>query len=335
MKFLPPIFAAFSFTLILAHADEASVFEAHAGASVTDTYSVAGQVPGWFFLRSELQHIATGPFWKKPWEEVAVNGGDPIASMVEFNTMLSERGVELLIVPVPAKAHIYPEKLKKGATQQSSRSLAPLYEKMREAGLKVLDLETPFLEEKQKNPNNILYCKQDAHFSPYAAAMTASFVAEAMGFPKTGEDAPSAAEVEPLSFVGDLIRGSEWEGLVPPETVPVQYAFIGGNRLVETDPSSPILFLGDSHTLVFQAGSESGMHCSGAGVADHLARFAGGPIDMVGVSGSGLVQARKQLFYHATGIEDYWAGKKKVVWLFSVRELTQSRDKLIRIPLDR
>ena len=104
---------------------------------------------------------------------------------------------------------------------------------------------------------------------------------------------------------------------------------------VVPDPESSVLILGDSHTLVFHAGKEAGMHCTGAGVADHLAARLGFVPDLVGVRGSGLVQARKQLFYKATANPGYWSKKKVVIWLFSVRELTQSSDRLISIPIDR
>ena len=77
------------------------------------------------------------------------------------------------------------------------------------------------------------------------------------------------------------------------------------------------------------------MHCSGAGVIDHLAVRLGVVPDLVGVRGSGLVQARKQLFYKAASTPGYWESKKLVIWLFSVREFTQSTDRFISIPLER
>src|SRR5690606_35191345 len=106
-------------------------------------------------------------------------------------------------------------------------------------------------------------------------------------------------------------------------------------RAVEQDPGSSVLLLGDSHTLVFHEGEENGMHCRGAGVFDHLARALGFAPDLVGVRGSGLVQARKQLFYRAGSVPGYWDNKKIVVWLFSAREFTQSSDRPVAIPLDR
>jgi hypothetical protein len=58
--------------------------------------------------------------------------------------------------------------------------------------------------------------------------------------------------------------------------------------------------------------------------------------DHVGVRGSGLVQARKQLFFQkGSAIPGYWDKKKVVVWVFSVREFTQSSDRIMTIPIER
>jgi alginate O-acetyltransferase complex protein AlgJ len=81
---------------------------------------------------------------------------------------------------------------------------------------------------------------------------------------------------------------------------------------------SPILLLGDSHTLVFHAGED--MHGTGAGLADQLALELGFPVDVVGVRGSGATPARINLLRR----KDNLAGKKLVIWCFSAREFTEA-----------
>ncbi|MEM6915066.1 MAG: hypothetical protein AAF491_00765, partial [Verrucomicrobiota bacterium] len=87
--------------------------------------------------------------------------------------------------------------------------------------------------------------------------------------------------------------------------------------------------------VVFHAGAEAGMHLRGAGLPDQLSYRLGQAVDLVGVRGSGLVQARKQLFFRATSEPGYWDRKRAVVWVFSEREWTQLSDRLVSIPLDR
>lgn len=311
-------------------------FAAEAGARIEAKPSVRGDDPDWFFLVKELRHLSTGRFWEGDGEEAAPERIDQAPGIIEFHGLLEARGVRLLLVPVPAKAAIYPEKLASEYERGDAEPLSPFLERLREAGVEVLDLEPHFLESAGSDPGALLYCRQDAHFSPAAAKKVAGLIAETLGFTAFGsDDITLDGGEEDLTITGDQVIGSEWEGNVPGETLPVQRVVTAAGIPVEPDPAGAVLLLGDSHTLVFQAGEENGMHCRGAGVFDHLALALGSAPDLVGVRGSGLVQARKQLFFRASGTPGYWESKKAVILLFSVRELTQSTDRPIPIPLDR
>lgn len=316
--------------------DRALRFAEAAAAKLREAPSVRGDDPEWFFPTREVRHLAKGRFWEQPWAEVAANKSDPVPGIVEFHGLLAERGIRLLVVPVPAKASIYPEALVPGFGAGEVAALAPFLQRLGEAGVEVLDLEPHFLEARREDPEDLLYCRQDAHFSPSGAEQIAALVAARMPLEGAGSSKSFAVgEEEALTFTGDQIVGSEWEGAVPPEVLPVRHVGAGGEVGVAPDPASSVLLLGDSHTLVFHEGKEGGMHCTGAGVLDHLAVHYGLAPDLVGVRGSGLVQARKQLFYKAAATPGYWETKKLVVWLFSAREFTQSTDKPMPIPLTR
>ena len=316
--------------------DRRALFSSTAASRILSQPSVRGDDPDWFFLVKELRHLSSGRFWERPWKEVAANASDPIPSILEFQALLAKRGIKLILVPIPAKASIYPDKLVAGFKPGEAEPLAPLLERIRTAGVSVIDLEPHFLAMRDANPEKGLYCRQDAHFSPAAIELVAKLIAEeaAVSPPDPG-GAFTLSETEMLGIEGDQVVGSEWEGTVAPESVEVRYVKSKGGEAIVPDPESPVLLLGDSHTLVFQAGKENGMHCSGAGVFDHLSSFLGFAPDLVAVRGSGLVQARKQLFYRATATPGYWDSKKIVVWLFSAREFTQSTDRPIAIPIER
>jgi len=312
-------------------------FAEEAGARVEAKPSVRGDDGDWFFLVKELRHLASGRFWESSRERESP-GLDQVEGILEFHKLLAAKGVRLLLVPVPAKAAIYPEKLSGTFRRGDAEPLAAFLDQLREGGVEVIDLEPVFLEAAAAEPDALLYCRQDAHFSPIAAKMAADLISGMLDFPVSDKAKPPfilAEESGDLSFIGDQVVGSEWEGRVPGETLPVRKVTTGAGVPLEPDPASPVLLLGDSHTLIFQAGEENGMHCRGAGVFDHLAYNLGFAPDLVGVRGSGLVQARKQLYFRASGAPGYWEGKKAVILLFSARELTQSNDRPIPIPLDR
>ena len=139
-----------------------------------------------------------------------------------------------------------------------------------------------------------------------------------------------------IEIVGDQVKGSEWEGSTAKETLQVTYAGTSNGERIEPVPASddsPVLLIGDSHTLVFSEGGD--MHTKAAGLRDHLQAEFGYPLAHVGVRGSGLVQARRQLYQKAAPNPTFWESKKLVVWTFSVREFTQSFDKLISIPIEK
>ncbi len=319
---------------------QAKKFAVVAAEKLADQANIQGADPDWFFLVRELRQISAGRFWTQPWEEVAQNQTDPLPSMLEFQNLLAEKGIKLVVLPVPGKAVIYPEKLDPSFAAGDAPSLSPLMAKFRDAGLNVIDLEEMLIKRREAVPGDKLFCAQDAHFSPLACELIADYLYENFtGWPESkGESELHRSPAETISIVGDQVVGTDWESGVEPETLSVRYAgrkAAGKIHPVQPDSESPILLLGDSHTLVFQEGEMAGMHCRGAGLFDHLSANFGFPIDLVGVRGSGLVQARKSLYYHASSQPDYWKNKKVVIWVFSSREFTQSTDRIISIPIEK
>ena len=173
----------------------------------------------------------------------------------------------------------------------------------------MVDLEVEFGKLKATDPSKALYCAQDSHWSPWACEVAADLVAGKVA----GEDwlvkdggGIAVGEVETLSFHGDLLTDAE-KGSWAKEELPIRKASKGGAP-VETDKDSPVLVVGDSHTLVFNEGGE--MHCRGGGLVDHLAgsaRAAGGPD---GEQGIGWAFAEDGDRAAVVQEPDMWAKKK-------------------------
>lgn len=303
--------------------------------------AVRGADDNWLFLTREVEHLAEGEFWTKNWEETAVNGQNPAPFILYFHRLLEEKGIELILAPVPAKAAIYPGKLIAGAERADPATAEPFYAGLREEGIRVLDLESVFRE---MTADEKVYCAQDTHWSPRACEKTAELIHELFEEEEWAQKARSAdgrkfvlSKPEKLEIRGDLVGDDEAE-VLGKESLEVRYAGIesgDGLEAVAPDSESPVLLLGDSHTLVFQEGASNGLHCDRAGLLDQLQNRFGFAIDLVGVRGSGSGEARRSLFRHAASIPGYWDGKKLVIWCFSAREFTQSPDKLLEIPLER
>jgi alginate O-acetyltransferase complex protein AlgJ len=304
-------------------------------AEERETIVVQGR-DGWLFFGPELRHLGVGRFWGDA--AVAASKArrpewaDPFPAILDFHQKLLEAGVDLMIVPVPPKIIIYPDKLT--STTEIGSEPPPrfdihhqaFYELLRENGVKVLDLTSLFLSNRS-HPKGPLYCRQDTHWSGSAIALAAEQIAVEVRSKPWFEALPKAPiqdEWKTVEIAGDLWRALADSSLAK-EQLGLRFLATGSEGAltsVEPDPSSPVVLLGDSHTLVFHAGGD--MHAEGAGLADQLAMELGFAVDLVGVRGSGATAARINLLRRAQQRPDYWTDKRLVIWCFAARELTES-----------
>jgi alginate O-acetyltransferase complex protein AlgJ len=291
---------------------------------------------GWLFFVPELRHLTAGEFWGDAAASVSQatspEHADPLPAILDFQRQLEAAGVELLLVPVPAKAAIYPETIADSATPSGGTVPrldeydAAFYALLRESGVTVIDPTDAFLE-RRVDAAEPLYCRQDTHWSGAACAVVAELLADVIRRrPWFGEISTTTYEAEPrrVEISGDLwtLLGDE---SLPRESLALR--FVGTPRAeglepVPDDPDSPVLLLGDSHGLVFHAGDD--MHARGAGLADQLAYELGFALDVMAVRGSGATPARFNLLRRARRSPGFWDQKRLVIWVFSVREFTEA-----------
>ena len=284
---------------------------------------------GWLFFVPELRNLSIGRFWGEAAAKVSRASkpeyADPLPAILDFKEQLDKAGIELLFVPVPAKASIYPEMLveQPATSSRIDRHHLEFYEILKKEGVQVLDL-TPIFMEHRLTEDVPLYCKQDAHWSGRACALTARYIAELI------RDRQWLGDVQKQEYQTEertvKITGNLW-GMLSDTDLPkeeLQLTIVGkrmGKILspIEKWRESPVVLLGDSHGLVFHIGGE--MHAVGAGLADHLAHQFGFPVDVVASRASGATPSRKNLLYR----RDNMKGKKLVIWCLSVREFTEGQ----------
>ena len=77
---------------------------------------------------------------------------DPLQAIVAYDKALKAEKIKLLVVPIPPKAVIYPEKLADGNFASGTRydaSLQRFYQELKKQGVEVLDLTPLFLSKKK------------------------------------------------------------------------------------------------------------------------------------------------------------------------------------------
>jgi hypothetical protein len=296
------------------------------------------EADGWLFFAAEFRLLSLGRFWGDEAPRTSRSHkpdlADPIPAIVDFQRQLKARGIDLLVVPVPPKAAIYPEKIVSAfdvGAEDASPILRGFYEELRAAGIDVLDLTPVFLQNRADRRGGV-FCKTDSHWSGLGCTLAAQAIAEKIRGKVTASAAKRdyVSEWKEAEIKGDLVSllppGTPKPG---PEKIPVRSVREKGtNTAVQPDANSPVLLLGDSHTLVFHD-----FLAERAGLIDQLALELGFGPDLIGTRGSGATPVRISLYRRSLKDPGYLAKKKVVVWCFAAREFTEASEGWAKVPI--
>lgn len=291
---------------------------------------VVSGADGWMYLESELRFLKFPVFWgdeakqsaRSPKPETA----DPVPAILDFHKQLSEKGITLFLAPVPPKSwnsSVAPKPTPEGREKDS---LTQFYARLSKEGVRCIDLRQTLGTE--GDASELKYCKTDSHWSGEGCVNAAKAVADAIKpfLPKTGagrfqekwDEVDIRGDLADLAHSPDTVR----------EKVRVRRVSDASGGLLRADPSSSILILGDSHTLVFHD-----FFAEGAGFTDQLALETGFAPDWIGTRGSGSNAVRLSLLRRNAKDAGYLAGKKIVIWCFTAREFTEADQGWLQIPL--
>jgi SGNH hydrolase-like domain, acetyltransferase AlgX len=281
---------------------------------------------GWLFLPAELRLLSVARFWGT--EAAKVNPSskpeyaDPIPAILDFRDQLKQRGIDLLIVPVPPKAAIYPEKLVSQfqAKDEAAPYLHRFYDELRASGVEVVDLTSEFRSHRETEHGPI-FCKIDTHWSGSGCVLAAQTMAERVRVKiRTSERIQYDAVWKDFTISGDLADLLPTGGKPASEKIPVRcISQKSSGAAVQPDPNSPLLLMGDSHTLVFHD-----FLAERGGLVDQLAEELGFVPDLIGTRGSGATAVRVSLYRRSNKDPTYLSRKRMVIWCFSAREFVES-----------
>ena len=287
---------------------------------------VSGQ-DGWLFDARELRALTgSGPL--EPDRSVQ---GSPTSKardeILAFAQGLKERGVPLLLIPIPMKASLYPEVLTRSDPDDIEAPLehpaqAILYEQLANAGIDVQDISGALMQLKARHQD--VFFKQDSHWTPEAMQEIARAVAVHVRkkYPGIAPDDPLIVDTkapDAASF-GDLAkRLYAAPGLVVGEEGKVLVSF----PALDNDSASPITLLGDDFVRIFddeKLGFASA-NATHAGFAQHLALYLGTRINTITFNHPSTNAVREAL---AGRFEDQIKAMKLVIWLVPARDLLLS-----------
>jgi SGNH hydrolase-like domain, acetyltransferase AlgX len=303
-----------------------------------DNAAALAGVDGWLFLSADLRFLSAARFWgadavnvsRSPKPEWA----DPIPAIVDFNHQLKDRGIQLLLVPVPPKPEIYPDKILP-EVRVSGSDLTPFmslfYDELRSQGVDVLDLAPTFLAYRTKEQETV-FCKTDTHWSGIGCVLAAQAIAEKIRakVPELASRGDYTSDWVNLSIEGDL-SGLLGAKIPKPGLENVRVRSVASKATgsgIVPDPNSPVLLLGDSFTLVFYD-----FYATNAGLLDQLTVELGFAPDAIGTRGSGATPVRISLFRRGAKDPDFLSKKKIVIWCFASREFSEAAQGWQKLPV--
>ncbi len=304
---------------------------------------------GWLYFRPELdyltgpgflepavlaRHAAGGPTWK------ARPQPDPLPALADFAAQLAERGIGLVVVPMPVKAAVHPEGLASGLDDRlplTNRSFARFLDRL--SGMGILTYAPgPQLAQAKREKPWAQYLRTDTHWTPQAteflAANLATFISRRVPLPEGRRAAYTRREawIRGRGDLAALIRLPMGREIFPPELVRTQGVIGEDGALWKADPAADVLLLGDSFANIYSQG-EMGFGES-AGFAEQLSYHLGRPLDKLAINAGGPSAGRERLAADRAGGTDHLDGKRLVIYQFSERELSSGDWPLVNLGPD-
>ena len=291
---------------------------------------------GWLFYRKDIDAL-TGRGFLEPdilarraaggSELVAPPQPDPIKAIVDFRDQLASRGIALIVVPVPVKPSVYPERFSaryEGCTGVvQNPSFAAFLTRLEQERVTFLDLAPLLAEAKAAAADRPLYLATDTHWTPAGMELAAAALARLARAtvplpPATDRFRAVTTEVTALGDVAGMLKLPPEPRILAAETVTIRQVQ-DGTAVIRPDGHAEVLFLGDSFANIYSLAPMG--WGDGAGLVEHLALALGLPLDAITRNDAGSFATREMLAKELERGNDRLAGKKLVIWEFAAREL--------------
>ena len=296
---------------------------------------------GWLFFRPSVDHLIGPGFVDEQELARAADRGDelreprqsdPLPAILQFRDQLASRGIELLLVPVPVKAAVYPELLSgryaADSEALSNPSFANFLAELADRKVRVFD-PTQLIAEAKENDGELQYLRTDTHWTPRAVDLVADRLATTVrGFVdlEPADSVRYTSEEATISNTGDLTEMLELPTLFPPQEVRIDVVRNDDGTLWRRR-SAEILLLGDSFTNIY---SQEGLGWgAGAGLAERLSYHLQQPVDTLARNDDGAFATRLLLSREVAREPDRLAGVQLVIWEFAARELSAGDWRLV------
>jgi len=295
--------------------------------------AIAG-LDDWLFYNQDVDYLidptySENRFYKGSFDTVItnkrVNIRNPLVAIAHFRNELKVMNIQLLIVPIPGKPSIYPEKLVRDFKDAPVSPTMAFINELKKSGFNVVDLFSPLLMAKQKTTDsNYLYLKHDTHWTPQGLEIAAQVISEnILELILDTNENHSALQTKKYFLkdtsimrygdIAEMTKVPNRKNIWAEEKVKAQQVLSSSDSLLYKDDSaSAILWLGDSFSRIYQTDVPQS-----AGLIAHLAYHLNLPFASIVNDGGASTVVRQQLARRPNLLK----GKKLVVWSFVERDI--------------
>ncbi len=303
----------------------------------------------WLFYRPDIAYVTGRGFLDtRRLAERAREGNewtpspqpDPRKAIFQFHAQLAARGIRLLLVPVPGKPMIHPDKLSPGFSERAgvlqNASYHRFIQELTRNGVLVFDVSEELLKRAQR-PGRPQYLMEDTHWRPEAAEFSARRLAAFIRVRALLPPLPATGfRARPLTVAGQGDTAAMLQ--LPPglaydrrQRVEVRQVLTRRHELWRPRRSADLLVLGDSFANVY---SHPGIGWEeSAGLIEHLSLALQRPVDAIVRNDAGAFATREILSRDLARGDNRLAGKTLVIWQFAMRELSGGDWKLLPMEL--
>lgn len=311
------------------------------GADCEGAAECGGRPGRWLFYRQDVEFLVQ----PSPLDVRSVRLDNPVQAILRFKEQLKAKGVELLVVVVPGKPSIYPERLTGNDNTLPLGHGKKILDSLSSLGLHTVDLYTPLLSAKGEDGSlGPLYLDDDTHWTPRGAELAADVISKKVremaeaGVVELGaesvEYAVSDSVADRMGDIGEMSGLNKFDVFksqpvtghvvsvqkVSERTVPPADSLSDSTVVYDTTKTpfkddfrkSKILILGDSFSRIYQTDSPVN-----AGWIAHFAKSMKRPVASIVSDGGASTLVREKLARKASVLK----GKKLLIWEFVERDL--------------
>ena len=308
-----------------------TAFYAECGKLAEPGSDIAGK-DGWYFSDDELMRLSR-----------STSTTSAVSAIADYAQQLRSQNIDLILVPVPPKALVYPDKIARGVkVPMKSKRPARLDSVFKEAmdaleakRVKVVDLLPEFIAHREDKGGPV-FPRTSATWSPYGVQLASKSIAGAVKESRAGgRGSVTGLSAEPvtLTFTGNLTGGSS---KVRAEALPaVRVGRISEGKvrsLAFGSSGSSLMLMGGGDVLAWREANNpqgsSGAFCS---LAEQIAVELQMIPDVLANSSDGRNSPRLRILRERTNGHSTLGGTRAVVWIVPMLDLAVSNWQ--RVPL--